>query len=589
MLQKEQGLVTHTWPSEWRYTIAMGQGCPDTAACDTRYYGFFNQVYGAAWQLKRYANPPGTSQYFTWYAPGQDVERPLQPERRVRLVAGATSRTRRPRTSTTTRRTSRTPRRCAPGYGEGDGCSAYGNRNFYNYFTDWFGSTRRGQPVRQHRGRRGAARRQFHVTRVGRDPNTADPHRGPCVRGVGGHADHGDVDRADVGAAYPASGSARFHGDGARYRGRRRHGLRLRDQRRPRCECAPRAAGRAPAMSGSSDGHLRGGRRCGRRRAGDAAGRSTRIRWHPPPSTSTWTASGTAFHADVDRPDVARGYPGYGERTASRRTVSAPPGPHTRVRLRHQHRSGRPIQLGCRTVTVPGAADLGAAPIGNFEALTVCGTTATATAGRSIPTPRPRSRCTSTCGSARHRVRGRQAASRRRGRLPRLWRRPRLRRSRSTLADWARRTVCVYAINTGAGGHTAPRLPDGDRRGDDARPRTCPDRQLRSARSRLRAARPSPAGRSTLTRSAPIAVHIYVDGAGGAYLADKARGDVGPRDPGLGDGMASPSSSPCRPGRTGSASTPSTRRGRTHAARLPGRRRPVTCDVVSRERAGQVR
>src|SRR5690606_27304574 len=67
-LQKEQGLVTHTWPSEWRYTIAMGQGCPDTAACDTRYYGFFNQVYGAAWQMKRYANPPGTSQYFTWYA-----------------------------------------------------------------------------------------------------------------------------------------------------------------------------------------------------------------------------------------------------------------------------------------------------------------------------------------------------------------------------------------------------------------------------------------------------------------------------------------------------------------------------------------
>ena len=27
------------------------------------------------------------------------------------------------------------------GYGEGDGCSAYGNRNFYQYFTDWFGST----------------------------------------------------------------------------------------------------------------------------------------------------------------------------------------------------------------------------------------------------------------------------------------------------------------------------------------------------------------------------------------------------------------------------------------------------------------
>ncbi len=27
------------------------------------------------------------------------------------------------------------------GYGEGDGCSSYGNRNFYQYFTDWFGSS----------------------------------------------------------------------------------------------------------------------------------------------------------------------------------------------------------------------------------------------------------------------------------------------------------------------------------------------------------------------------------------------------------------------------------------------------------------
>jgi hypothetical protein len=27
------------------------------------------------------------------------------------------------------------------GYGSGDGCSAYGNRNFWLYYTDWFGST----------------------------------------------------------------------------------------------------------------------------------------------------------------------------------------------------------------------------------------------------------------------------------------------------------------------------------------------------------------------------------------------------------------------------------------------------------------
>ena len=27
------------------------------------------------------------------------------------------------------------------GYGTGDSCSSYGNRNFYSYFTDWFGTT----------------------------------------------------------------------------------------------------------------------------------------------------------------------------------------------------------------------------------------------------------------------------------------------------------------------------------------------------------------------------------------------------------------------------------------------------------------
>ena len=142
-LQKEQGLVTHTWPSDWRYTIAMGQGCPDTAACDARYYGFFNQVYGAAWQLKRYANPPGTSAFFTWYAPGKTWNVLYNPDRNcgsspVRIENQATA--------NLYYYTPYQPNAAAlaAGYGTGDSCSSYGNRNFYNYFTDWFGSTRGG-------------------------------------------------------------------------------------------------------------------------------------------------------------------------------------------------------------------------------------------------------------------------------------------------------------------------------------------------------------------------------------------------------------------------------------------------------------
>jgi uncharacterized protein with LGFP repeats len=139
-LQKEQSLITHTSPSELRFRIAMGQGCPDTAACDTRYYGFFNQVYGAAWQFKRYANPPGTNQTFTWYAPGRTWNLRYHPS----LACGSSP------VYVANQATANlyyytpyqpNPAALAAGYGTGDGCSSYGNRNFYSYFTDWFGST----------------------------------------------------------------------------------------------------------------------------------------------------------------------------------------------------------------------------------------------------------------------------------------------------------------------------------------------------------------------------------------------------------------------------------------------------------------
>jgi hypothetical protein len=145
-LEKEQGLVRHTWPSDWRYTIAMGQGCPDTAACDTRYYGFFNQVYGAAWQFKRYANPAGTSQYFTWYAPGRTWNVRYNPNQ---SCGSSPVYIQNQATANLYYYTPYQPNAAAlrAGYGTGDGCSAYGNRNFYQFFTDWFGSTQSQAPA----------------------------------------------------------------------------------------------------------------------------------------------------------------------------------------------------------------------------------------------------------------------------------------------------------------------------------------------------------------------------------------------------------------------------------------------------------
>ena len=145
-LQKEQGLVTRTTPYASKYRIAMGYGCPDGAPCDSLYYGFFNQLYSAAKQFQRYtANPTNYK-----YRPGLRTI-PYQ-------VAGPTAayfnyQNRDCGTSSvnilnqaTANLYNYTPYQpnaaaLAAGYGEGNRCSAYGNRNFWNYFTDWFGST----------------------------------------------------------------------------------------------------------------------------------------------------------------------------------------------------------------------------------------------------------------------------------------------------------------------------------------------------------------------------------------------------------------------------------------------------------------
>ncbi|WP_324011926.1 hypothetical protein [Microbacterium sp. JZ37] len=137
MLQKEQGLVTHTWPSDWRYDIAMGYACPDGAACDERYFGFQNQVYMAAYQLQRYAKDP----YFNWYPVGKTSQVRWHPNAScgsgpVQIANKATA--------ALYYYTPYQPNAAslAAGYGaSSDPCASYGNRNFYNYYTDWFGPT----------------------------------------------------------------------------------------------------------------------------------------------------------------------------------------------------------------------------------------------------------------------------------------------------------------------------------------------------------------------------------------------------------------------------------------------------------------
>ena len=139
-LQKEQGLITQRAPSAGAIRIAMGYGCPDTAACDSTYYGFFNQIYQAARQFKRYGQP-GTG--LTWYPLGQTTAVRYHPNsacgsKPVLIQNRATA--------ALYYYTPYTPNSAALAnlYGTGDGCSSYGNRNFWRFFNEWFGNSLAG-------------------------------------------------------------------------------------------------------------------------------------------------------------------------------------------------------------------------------------------------------------------------------------------------------------------------------------------------------------------------------------------------------------------------------------------------------------
>jgi hypothetical protein len=140
LLEKEQSLVTDDWPWSIQYRSATGYGCPDTAPCDSEYYGFFNQVYNAARQFKKYQRDANLFRYrayrdnFIQYNPntacgGTNVYIQNQ------ATAGLYNYT----------PYQPNPSALANLYGSGDGCGAYGNRNFWRLFNDWFGSTLAGK------------------------------------------------------------------------------------------------------------------------------------------------------------------------------------------------------------------------------------------------------------------------------------------------------------------------------------------------------------------------------------------------------------------------------------------------------------
>lgn len=138
VMQKEQHLVTAVNPTDFQYKAAMGLSCPDDANCDPAYAGFFRQVYGAAHRYQYYVAHESAYGYhanalnYIQYHPDAGcggtnvyienkatallyIYTPYQPN----------------------------DASLAAGFGEGDSCSSYGNRNFALIYTNWFGAARR--------------------------------------------------------------------------------------------------------------------------------------------------------------------------------------------------------------------------------------------------------------------------------------------------------------------------------------------------------------------------------------------------------------------------------------------------------------
>lgn len=135
LLQKEQGLVTDDWPLNYQYRTATGYGCPDTAPCDTQYYGLTNQLTWSARMFRAILNNSPT--WYTPYILGNNYIQ-YSPDA---SCGGSTVNIQNRATQALYNYTPYQPNQAAlnAGYGTAP-CGAYGNRNFFLYFRDWFGS-----------------------------------------------------------------------------------------------------------------------------------------------------------------------------------------------------------------------------------------------------------------------------------------------------------------------------------------------------------------------------------------------------------------------------------------------------------------
>lgn len=372
LLQKETGLITATSPTDGTYRKAMGYGCPDTSVCDSAFYGLYNQVYKSAWQFRQYTNYPDRQ-----YRIGS-VQVGFHPNS---SCGSTTVRIYNQATANLYNYTPYQPNAAALANlgGTGDACSSYGNRNFWAYFTNWFGSTTGATDPLAYVDTAelisNAETASIELAGWAMDPTDrsksievhayVDQPNGVTA----GYVMNAIVSRPDVGAAYPGAGN--LHGYSTSIPVRQSGAYRV-------CLFPILASGgyllacknfeaQAAAPTGSLDSvQIDQVDNAARLSVGgwalDTSLSSTVTNVHVYVDRPNGTTSGIALTANLDRPDIANAFPGAGPAHGYLATIPITSTGTYRVCA---YAIGKPVfgqvaaGLGCRSVTARASAPIG--------------------------------------------------------------------------------------------------------------------------------------------------------------------------------------------------------------------------------------
>lgn len=349
LLQKEQGIVATNSPTSYMYLHATGFACPDTAPCDPKYYGFGQQVYAAALQFKRYQASPTS-----WaYQAGRNNSILYNPNA---ACGRKTVYIKNQATAGLYIYTPYTPNAAAMSnlYGTGDGCSAYGNRNFWRMYTDWFGSPTGGSsPV----GSVDSVKTGYRQVTVGGwayDPDVATkPIRVAFyVDGVGKRTIDANANRSDLASRLGAGNTAHGYSTTLTGIGGGSHNV---------CVFGVNQGQGANALLGCQQVTVRTGAPFGKLDQATLAADKLSVRgWAIDPDTTSSVAVQLrvdnvvkkSWTASASRTDVEKTYPGWGSAHGYSATIGGiGAGKHTISTWAKDSATGKWTQLGSKSVT----------------------------------------------------------------------------------------------------------------------------------------------------------------------------------------------------------------------------------------------